>query len=135
MVVPQEHRDYLERVFYSLCFDLSRFSEQEKKLLIRYGHWLEALAKGKIQPITPAQERFVKTHKGEESPQTPFEIAWKKLRDQRSSEAARGLTLEHARLKEKKYEEVEPGFGSGPPSCGFASDEGWMSDSGPIGEW
>ena len=100
MVAPQEHRAYLSQDFYGLCFDLSSFNEQERKLLIRYGHWLDALAKGKIQPITSAQQRFLKADSGEEPPKTAFEIAWKKLKDQRASEAARGLTLANARAKE-----------------------------------
>jgi hypothetical protein len=56
------------------------FEDRERTLLSRYGYWLQALADGVIEPITPEQERFVRAVRGEEEPQSAFELAWTKYR-------------------------------------------------------
>jgi uncharacterized protein YifE (UPF0438 family) len=62
------------------------FSQEETELLSRYGFWLEALAQGDVQPLTPAQQRFVEVHKGEAEPESTFERAWWKLLKRREIE-------------------------------------------------
>ena len=62
------------------------FNETEVELLSRYGFWLEALVQRQIQPITPAQERFVMMHAGEAEPESAFERAWWKLMRRREIE-------------------------------------------------
>ena len=62
------------------------FEDGERTLLSRYGYWLQALADGTLQPISPEQERFVRAVRGDEEPQSAFELAWTKYR--RVSETA-----------------------------------------------
>lgn len=40
------------------------------------GHWLDALASGRIAPVDPIQTHFVQVCKGEETPDTPIEKSW-----------------------------------------------------------
>jgi hypothetical protein len=52
------HAAYLRQRFTPRC-SLKVFDAAEKTALKRYGHWLQALAAGAIQPETEAQARFV----------------------------------------------------------------------------
>jgi uncharacterized protein YifE (UPF0438 family) len=54
--------------------------DQERELLSRYGHWLEALATGDLVPTTPEQIRFARVARGEAEPRSAFEVAWAKHR-------------------------------------------------------
>ena len=54
----------------------AQLTDTQRQLLARYGHWLEALANGTLEPLTPEQRSFVAVAHGEALPQTDFEIAW-----------------------------------------------------------
>lgn len=85
MSVPTDHRKFLKKRDFDLgCSNI--FSEEEHALLIRYGCWMEALVKGVIQPITPAEERFLLVHRGEAEPQSIYEQAWSRLMGRRAFE-------------------------------------------------
>lgn len=60
-----------------LKFDASALTDSESQLISRYGHWLEALANGRLQPFTAAQVRFVGVHRGELAASAKHELAWK----------------------------------------------------------
>jgi hypothetical protein len=53
--------------------------EHERDLLLRYGRWLESLSSGRLQPLTPEQEHFVRVCRGGEIPSTEFERVWMKF--------------------------------------------------------
>ena len=55
------------------------FSEEELKIINKYGAWMEALAEHKIKPITPEQKRFVEVSIGIEEPQSEYEKLWMKI--------------------------------------------------------
>ena len=76
---PRAHRFYLQKVAYPLDdLVLPRLSPREERMLTRYGFWLEALAEGKIQPMTEEQQRFVMVARGIQLPLSRYEIAWVK---------------------------------------------------------
>ena len=54
-------------------------TDQERSTLVRYGHWMQALSVGRLQPNTEEQRHFVAVCRGEANPETPFEWAWVKL--------------------------------------------------------
>ncbi len=62
------------------------FSAEELQVLHRYGFWLEALAEGRIEPTTAAQEQFCLVVRGEAKPQTLHERAWMRLVGRREIE-------------------------------------------------
>jgi uncharacterized protein YifE (UPF0438 family) len=78
MTVPAEHRAYLRHKGYAPRCP-SAFSADEKAVLDRYGHWLEALGTGRITPATPEQNHFLQVAQGEAEPVTLFERVWRKL--------------------------------------------------------
>lgn len=47
-----------------------------KYCIVNAGHWLDALATGRIAPTEPAHSHFVQVCRGEESPDTEIEKAW-----------------------------------------------------------
>ena len=55
------------------------FSEEELKIINKYGAWMEALADRKIEPITPEQKRFVEVSIGNAEPKSEFEKIWIKI--------------------------------------------------------
>lgn len=58
-------------------------SEEEKEGIRRYGFWLEALSTGTLDPITEAQEEFIKCcGRGLfEDAKTPIQRAWIRWRE------------------------------------------------------
>ena len=82
MATPDDHAAYLARTDYALP-DALDLGKDEAALLRRYGHWMEALASGTIQPTTPDQAHFVEVAAGESEPRSDFERAWVKLTQHR----------------------------------------------------
>jgi len=55
------------------------FSEEELKIINKYGAWMEALVDRKIEPITPEQKRFVDVSIGIAEPKSEYEKIWMKI--------------------------------------------------------
>jgi uncharacterized protein YifE (UPF0438 family) len=76
MSIPEDHKYYLEKdTFWPKC-NREIFSDDELSIIKEYGHWLSALAEGKIQPYTKAQKRFLEVHKRRLDPKTDYEKTW-----------------------------------------------------------
>lgn len=84
-----DHADWLRRDGYPVPADAD-LTDAERQLLGKFGYWMTALTDGAIAPTTPDQERFLRVHRGEEPPTSPFEVAWHKLRHRRAVAAAVG---------------------------------------------
>ncbi len=78
MGLPIDHTAMLRRHDFVLPTN-GALNERERRLLLRYGRWLEALSSGHIQPLTPEQEHFVRVCRGGDTPNTEFERAWVKF--------------------------------------------------------
>ena len=77
MDMPPDHAALIRRTGYPVHPEAS-LDDGERKLLARYGHWLEALAAGILEPNSPDQHQFVRVARGEAEPRSAFEIAWAK---------------------------------------------------------
>ena len=62
-----------------------KFSEEEAKILKRYGGVFHRLTTGERPPETEAQERFVEVARGVRNPTTIYEQAWRKYLDHSNS--------------------------------------------------
>lgn len=78
MSVPADHAEWLRKGGFPVPPDPT-LTDADRGILAKFGHWMEALTNGTLKPVTPDQERFLRVHRGEEPPTTPFEIAWVKL--------------------------------------------------------
>jgi hypothetical protein len=128
MSLPADHTALLQRKGFPVPPG-GDLSDQERALLAKYGHWLEALAGGSLAPLTPEQEQFVRVARGEAEPRSPFEVAWGKLRRadalavprvgpleltellarlQKARDEAAAVRDEHSTLRERILEEVRP---------------------------
>jgi uncharacterized protein YifE (UPF0438 family) len=87
MKPSESHRPYFDRGNFDLeVINEDIFSGEEVLLLRRFGCWMEALAKGVIQPETDAQQAFVQVCRGEREPETTYESLWQKLKGRREFE-------------------------------------------------
>jgi uncharacterized protein YifE (UPF0438 family) len=86
MPTPPEHLLYLRQHCYSPPVP-EEFTQEDAALLSRFGHWLDALSRGVIAPITPEQQRFLQVMRGEAEPAAALERIWVEV--QRQQEAAR----------------------------------------------
>jgi hypothetical protein len=77
MSLPDDHAALLKRHDYEIPADLA-LDDAERALLSKYGRWMEALAAGRIRPLTAEQEQFVRAAHGDEPPRTDFERVWAK---------------------------------------------------------
>jgi uncharacterized protein YifE (UPF0438 family) len=78
MSVPADHAEWLRRGGFPVPPDPT-LDEADRGVLAKFGHWMEALTNGTLQPVTPDQQRFLRVHRAEEPPTSPFEVAWVKL--------------------------------------------------------
>lgn len=62
------------------------FFLEEITALTERGPWMEALAAGKIEPTTPAEEHFLRVDREEAEPVTLDERAWLRLKGRRAYE-------------------------------------------------
>ncbi len=79
MGLPVDHTALLNRGDYPLPPGAD-LDDAQRELLAKYGHWLESLATGVIEPVTAEQHRFVRAARGEAEPHSAFEVAWCRLR-------------------------------------------------------
>ncbi len=76
MTLPADHAALLRRKDFPV--PEGGLAPDERDLLARYGHWMQALAEGRIAPTTPDQEQFIRAARGDAEPRSPFEAVWVK---------------------------------------------------------
>jgi uncharacterized protein YifE (UPF0438 family) len=84
--IPPDHLEYLNQRPFSFRCSTEIFPSEEMQALTEMGNWLEALAAGKIQPLTAEQEHFLKVDHDEAEPATVHEHAWLRLKGRREFE-------------------------------------------------
>jgi len=72
---PTDHARLLARHDYPVAV-MAQLTDAQRQLLARYGHWLEALAEGTLEPATAEQRHFVQVAHGEAAPHSAFEVTW-----------------------------------------------------------
>ncbi len=85
MKAPPDHKYYLAKLEFPVPRWARRLTGEQRIHLRLYGHWLNALATGKIRPLTAAQRRFIAVAEGVEHPVTRSELAWVALRKPKRS--------------------------------------------------
>lgn len=90
--IPADHLEYLRRRPFAFGCAVAVFPPEELAVLEERGNWLEALAAGKIAPVTPEQERFLRVDREEAEPETVAERAWVRLKGRREYEEANQKT-------------------------------------------
>ncbi len=84
--VPNDHDTYLRKRPFAFACATHIFPADELALLEEYGNWLEALAVGTIQPLTPEHEQFLRVDREEAEPASLAERAWLRLKGRREFE-------------------------------------------------
>jgi uncharacterized protein YifE (UPF0438 family) len=77
---------HLQRRPFAFRCSTALFPAEEVQALSEYGNWLEALATGAIQPLTPEHEHFLRVDREEVEPATLLERAWLRLKGRREFE-------------------------------------------------
>ena len=90
--VPPDHLEYLQRRPFVFGCSAAVFPADELEALSESGNWLEALATGAIEPVTPEQEHFLKVDREEAEPETVAERAWVRLKGRRQYEIEEQIT-------------------------------------------
>lgn len=80
----EDHLKYLGKSISDINSLGNIFSEDELKIINKYGGWMEALAEHKIKPKTAEQKRFVQVSIGFAEPQSEYEIIWMKISQARN---------------------------------------------------
>lgn len=78
MSTPADHAEWLRKGGFPVPNDPT-LDDADRGILSKFGHWMEALTNGTLRPTTPDQERFLRVHRSDEPPTSPFEVAWVKL--------------------------------------------------------
>ena len=86
--IPADHLEYLRRRPFVFGCSTAVFPPEELEVLSERGNWLEALAAGKIRPVTAEQEHFLRVDREEAEPRTLAERAWLRLKGRREFERA-----------------------------------------------
>ncbi|WP_323061059.1 MULTISPECIES: DUF413 domain-containing protein [Aeromonas] len=81
--IEESSRDDHKNLIGHYLSDLAKigylFTVDERKILNKYGAWMEALTSKKIPPLTTAQVRFINVHEGLENAESEFERIWCKV--------------------------------------------------------
>jgi hypothetical protein len=85
--VPADHLEFLRRRPFVFGCSVAVFPPDEIQVLEEMGNWLEALAAGRIQPVTAEQKHFLLVDRDESDPRTLAERAWVRLKGRRELEA------------------------------------------------
>jgi uncharacterized protein YifE (UPF0438 family) len=73
----QKHFAYIkEKGPFEISFDFPMLNTEQINFLKKYGHWLDALSKGILEPFTDLQKAFIEVAHNERSPVTPEEKSW-----------------------------------------------------------
>ena len=89
-----EHHEYLShKGQFEIDCNHIIFSEEEIRILEKWGHWFLALVSGDLEPFTTAQERFIKVMKGEVEACSKEEKAWFKYMGRKAVEKKYGDRL------------------------------------------
>ncbi|MDT8394608.1 MAG: DUF413 domain-containing protein [Bacteroidales bacterium] len=77
--LTRHHQDYIKTMgpFLIDC-SIEIFSNEEREVLEKYGHWFQAITSEELAIFTPLQQRFVKVMKKEVDPFSVEEWAWLK---------------------------------------------------------
>ena len=73
--IPEDHMNEFMKGGYQVTLS-DDYPPLGKYLITHFGHWLEALATGRIAPMDQYNTHFVQVCRGEASPDTPIEEAW-----------------------------------------------------------
>ena len=84
--LPPDHRLHLQRRPFVFHCSTAVFPPDELEALMEYGNWLDALAAGTIQPVTPDQVHFLEVDREQANPTTLLERAWVRLKGRREYE-------------------------------------------------
>lgn len=81
-----------QREFPFRC-DPRLFNDEQHAAIVRWGHWMQALASGRLKPITPAQAAFVTAVNGRNEPTEPYANAWWRYNRRLEIEAKHGAAM------------------------------------------
>src|SRR5207247_6669822 len=84
--VPKEHETFLQKRPFAFGCATHIFPADELQILAEEGNWMEALASGTIQPLSPVHKRFLRVDREEAEPQSVAERAWVRLKGRREFE-------------------------------------------------
>ena len=84
--IPPDHRAYLQRRPFAFRCSIEVFPADEVEALGQFGNWMEALARGAIEPVTAEQRHFLQVDREEAEPATVCERAWVRLKGRREYE-------------------------------------------------
>lgn len=90
----KKHHEYIKAKgkFTVACNHLI-FSNEEIKLLEKYGHWFDGLTKGKLLPFNAEQEQFVEVAQMKRNPEAFYEKIWFKYIKRKEIESNKGAIL------------------------------------------
>jgi len=94
MNTKEDHLNYI-KVKGNFKVDCSHqiFTQEELKILEKFGHWFQALASGVLEPISDEQLEFIKVVNKEKLPITIAENAWFKYMGRKAYEQKAGDSL------------------------------------------
>jgi hypothetical protein len=110
------HRALMGRPLSDLAQLRHWLTERETTLLAQYGAWMEALAAGRIAPLTAAQKRFKQVDQRKLAASSPYEQAWRKVQTLRDKHIRGGR--EDKPMMPPRYRHHSRVC----PSCGMVDD-------------
>ena len=71
-----EHLAFARKRDFPFQCDPRLFSHEQYGLVVRWGHWYQALASGLVKPLSEAQRDFVLAVNGDTPPEEKHAQAW-----------------------------------------------------------
>lgn len=97
------HKQYIrEKGTFIIKCNAVIFTTEQLEIILRYGHWFEALCDGTLQAFTEKQRRFILAIKGKREPFNQEEVAWSMYLNRLKLEKEHGNHLQYNFIPEEK---------------------------------
>ena len=97
------HKQYIkEKGTFVIKCNAVIFTNEQVEMLLKYGHWFEALCDGTLKPFTEKQRRFIQAIKGDREPFSEQEVCWNMYLNRLELEKEHGNHLNYNFIPEEK---------------------------------
>lgn len=97
------HKQYIrEKGTFVIKCNAVIFSNEQVEILLKYGHWFQALCDGTLTPYTEKQRRFILAIDGKREPFSEEEVTWNMYLSRLKLEKEYGNHLEYNFIPEEK---------------------------------
>lgn len=97
------HKQYVrEKGTFVIKCNAVIFTIEQVEMLLKFGHWFQALCDGTLKPFTEKQRRFIQAINGDREPFSEEEVVWSMYQHRLQLEKEHGNHLQYNFIPEEE---------------------------------